>query len=110
MLDPLQNPPNLCGLSRDDLATRLGALGEPPYRADQILTWVYRKHERTPLRMTNLPSSLRERLPSLLGLERARHSTVHSTRDGQTHKFVLELNGGARVECVSMRSDDRLTF
>ena len=35
---------------------------------------------------------------------------MHSTRDGQTHKFVLELDDAARVECVSMRTDRRLTF
>jgi 23S rRNA (adenine2503-C2)-methyltransferase len=27
-----------------------------------------------------------------------------------THKFVIELEDGARVECVSMRTERRLTF
>jgi 23S rRNA (adenine2503-C2)-methyltransferase len=36
--------------------------------------------------------------------------SVHATRDGDTHKFVLALEDGARVECVSMRTERRLTL
>ena len=110
MLDAPPEAPSLYGLSRDELARRMAELGQPAYRADQVLTWVYRKHEREPRNMSNLPASLRGRLPQLVGFELARDVTVHSTRDGQTHKFVLELDDTARVECVSMRTDRRLTF
>jgi 23S rRNA (adenine2503-C2)-methyltransferase len=35
---------------------------------------------------------------------------VHQSPDGNTHKFVIRLADGARVEAVSMRTPRRLTF
>jgi 23S rRNA (adenine2503-C2)-methyltransferase len=35
---------------------------------------------------------------------------VHKSPNGHTHKFVLRLADGARVESVSMRTPKRLTF
>lgn len=103
-------PPNFYGLSRAALAGRLGALGLPAYRADQIFAWVYRKHHRSPARMLNLPASLREALPGLCDLGLPRAADLRGTNDGLTHKFVLELADGKRVESVSMRTEKRLTF
>ncbi len=102
--------PSFYGLSLPDLGERLGALGLPRYRAEQIYTWVYRKHHRSPERMTNLPAGLRERFSELCELRLPRVISVHGTPDERTHKFVLEVEGGARVECVSMRTERRLTF
>jgi len=110
MIETLQQPPSLFGLDRDDLARQLSSFSEPGYRADQILAWVYRRHERDPMKMSNLPGPLRARLPGLFDLSLARNVTVNSTRDGLTQKFVLELAGGMRVESVSMRTERRLTF
>ncbi len=107
---PALHPPNFHGMSRDDLARVLTEAGEAEYRADQIYAWVYQKHERTPERMTNLSASLRERLHEIVDTRLAGDISVHSTKDGLTQKFVLTLADGARVECVSMRTDRRLTF
>ena len=60
--------------------------------------------------MTNLPASMRAALPGLCTLELPHVHSVLGTRDGATQKFVLELSGGAKVECVSMRTERRLTF
>ncbi|MBI1798376.1 MAG: 23S rRNA (adenine(2503)-C(2))-methyltransferase RlmN [Candidatus Eisenbacteria bacterium] len=110
ILTPDSSPPSFYGLSRSTLGERLGGLGVPPYRADQIYTWVYRKHHRDAAGMTNLPSGLRERLTEVCGLSLPRVASVNSTSDDLTHKFVLELHDGARVESVSMRTARRLTF
>ena len=107
---PPQPSPNFYGLTRGLLAGRLAGLGLPPYRADQIFTWVYQKHHRSPAGMTNLPAALRERFESLCDLELPGVPSVHGTADGLTHKFVLTLADGARVESVSMRTEKRLTF
>jgi 23S rRNA (adenine2503-C2)-methyltransferase len=37
-------------------------------------------------------------------------ASVHKSPDGNTHKFVIRLADGARVESVSMRTPKRLTF
>jgi 23S rRNA (adenine2503-C2)-methyltransferase len=104
------SPPNFYGLTRAGLAERLAEEGLPSYRADQIYSWVYRKRHRTPERMVNLPGSLRERFPTLCDLALPRIATALASPDGTTHKFVLSLADGARVECVSMRTERRLTF
>src|SRR6267378_2653180 len=106
----LGSAPSFYGLSRSTLGERLEGLGIPRYRADQIYTWVYQKHHRGPAAMTNLPAGLRERLVSLCDLALPDVAEALATRDGQTHKFVLALHDGSRVECVSMRTARRLTF
>ena len=98
------------GLSRTALADQLATRGIPAYRSDQIYGWVYQKHHRSAERMTNLPSRLREDLSAVCDLKLPRTAAVLGTKDQLTHKFVLELDGGARVECVSMRTERRLTF
>src|SRR5687768_9774629 len=103
-------PPRFFGLSRDQLAERLETLGVPRYRANQLYSWVYRKRQRESEAMTDLPRALRHRIGEVCSLELARRVTVRSTADDLTHKFVLELEGGGRVEAVSMRTERRLTF
>jgi 23S rRNA (adenine2503-C2)-methyltransferase len=102
--------PSLFGLSRPALRRVLEEAGVASYRADQIFSWVYRKHRRTAAEMTNLPASLRDRLADVCDLSLPRAVQALGTADGLTHKFVLELEDGARVECVSMRTERRLTF
>jgi 23S rRNA (adenine2503-C2)-methyltransferase len=103
-------PRTFYGLSRSALAERLATHGLPRFRADQLYAWVYQKHTREAGRMTDLPRALRERLGELCELRLPAVESVHGTRDGGTHKFVLALDDGARVEAVSMRTARRLTF
>jgi 23S rRNA (adenine2503-C2)-methyltransferase len=49
-------------LSREELAaSHLRALGEPAYRADQILQWIYEKQADSFDQMSNLSAALRQR-------------------------------------------------
>jgi len=102
--------PSFFGLSRSTLADRLSERGVPPYRAGQIYSWVYRKHHRSAAGMTNLPLSLRSQLGEVCDLGLPRIASLLGTKDSLTHKFVLELGDGSNVECVSMRTERRLTF
>ncbi len=102
--------PSIYGLSRAELTGRLVERGIPAYRGDQLYSWVYRKHQRATDRMLNLPRAMREELGSWCDLAPPRVSSAHHSGDGNTHKFVLGLDDGARVECVSMRTERRLTF
>jgi 23S rRNA (adenine2503-C2)-methyltransferase len=102
--------PSFYGLSRPRLVERLAAHGVPPYRAGQLYQWVYHKRHRSPEAMTNLPAGLRRDLSTICDLALPRTASLLGTRDGDTHKFVLELADGAKVESVSMRTARRLTF
>lgn len=107
---PAPGIPSFYGLSRDALTAHLDGLGLPGYRADQLYAWVYRRHLREAERMTNLPAVLRKNLGEVCDLALPATESVHATKDGNTHKFVIALADGARVECVSMRTPRRLTF
>ncbi|HEY2954263.1 MAG TPA: 23S rRNA (adenine(2503)-C(2))-methyltransferase RlmN [Candidatus Eisenbacteria bacterium] len=107
---PSSQVPSFYGLSRDRLADELAARGLPTYRAQQLFAWVYQKRLRNPEAMSNLPIGLRSSLLELCDLSLPRAAAVLATPDAATRKFVLELAGGARVECVSMRTARRLTL
>ena len=51
--------PSFFGLSRDSLRESLLGHGVPGFRAEQMYSWVYQKHVRDPLGMTNLPLAFR---------------------------------------------------
>ncbi len=102
--------PSLYGLTREALASHLAGRGLPGYRADQLYGWIYRRHVRDMAAMTNLPAALRSGIAAFLDPALPRPVSVHRTRDGATHKFVIGLPDGGRVECVSMRTARRLTF
>lgn len=92
-------------VSRDDLATLLE--GTPRYRVDQVWSGLYEQFT-DPVDWTNVPKALRaeldERLPSALRLV-----TESVSKDGDTVKFLWELEGGSRVETVLMLYPDRAT-
>ena len=102
--------PSFYGLTREELTESLVRRGEPRYRAAQLYSWIYRRHQRDLSAMTDLPSTLRRELPAWFGLNLPPAASVHAAPDGLTHKFVIALADGARVECVSMRTERRLTL
>ncbi len=110
-LSPAPGPtPSIFGMSRDRLRRHVLGHGLPAFRAEQLYSWVYRKHVRDPLGMTNLPLAFRRTLTGICDFALPETASVHNSPDGNTHKFVLRLADGARVESVSMRTPKRLTF
>jgi 23S rRNA (adenine2503-C2)-methyltransferase len=99
---------SLIGLSLDDLARVVGALGEPAYRAKQIFEWIYARRARGFEEMTSLPRSLRERLAERHSLDRPAVKKVEISSDG-TKKYLHEMPG-ASAESVLMPEDRRTTF
>ena len=73
-------------------------LGQPAYRTQQILDWLYVKGAREIAQMSNLSKSLRSmlsermRITSLLEVDRQESAT------GEAVKFLFELPTGQRVE------------
>jgi len=90
---------DVCSLTKDDWETRLLALGEPKFRAGQILEWLYKKRVSRWDDMTNLPSGLRDKLAAefpLIPLEQIRVSGSADT----TRKFLFRLTDGQMIESV----------
>lgn len=99
--------PHALTLTHAAAAALVGAAGHAPYRAKQILEWIFRHQVRDPDRMSNLPRELREALRE--GLD----WTLPSIRDrldadDQSFKLLLESPRGL-VETVVMRYEERTT-
>jgi 23S rRNA (adenine2503-C2)-methyltransferase len=93
------------GITRDGLADVLA--GEPRYRLDQVWGGLYAQLA-DPADITNLPKQLRADLDVALP-PALRPVTESVSDDGETVKFLWELDGGSRVETVLMLYPDRAT-
>ena len=93
---------DILSLTPDELKQQISTLGLPSYRAKQITDWLTRGC-RDFSEMSNLPKTLRDRLPEYFEL----HAPVVLRRqisgeDG-TEKFLWGLSDGNSVETVFMR-------
>lgn len=83
--------------------------GEKPFRANQIIEWLFEKKTVDIALMTNLGLSLREKLAGafdvgLLGLKQ-----VQESQDKETIKFLWQLSDSKLVESVLIMSNERRT-
>jgi 23S rRNA (adenine2503-C2)-methyltransferase len=100
---------NLLGLAPDALAAFFAGLGERPFRATQLLKWVYHRGVSDFAAMSDLSLALRERLQALARIEAPGIVTRQDSADG-TIKWVLALEDGNRVETVYIPEDGRGTL
>ena len=83
----------------DEFEHQLATLGEPAYRASQILDWLYQKRVRSFAEMTDLPQPLRQRLTEIFDFGEPEIVRVLGSRD-TTRKFLLRLSDGSLIETV----------
>ncbi|WP_251198279.1 23S rRNA (adenine(2503)-C(2))-methyltransferase RlmN [Anaerotardibacter muris] len=76
-------------------------LGQPKYRADQLIQWLFVKQASSYDEMTNLPKAFREALAKDYPLIPAKLIDKQISNDG-TRKYCFELADGARVESVGI--------
>src|SRR5687768_12567417 len=91
--------PDIKSQSFDELKTVFVGLGEPGYRATQLLEAVYRQGAVAWNDLTTLPKALREKLAERFTFT----SLVMVTRQGakdSTQKFLWRLADGGLVESV----------
>ena len=94
----------LADLSDGELRAWLEAAGEPPYRADQIFDWLFRRRVVSVDEMTDLPARLRGHLAAEFALRSGREVTRSQSPDG-TAKLLLAWPDGATTECVMIPGD-----
>ena len=87
--------PEIKSLRLDELQT----VGEPRFRARQIVDWLYRKRARSFKEMTDLPQAMREQLENQFDFENLETVRVLGSRD-TTVKFLFRLNDGNLIESV----------
>ena len=91
--------PPVKSLSLDDLVQHLAAQGEPPYRAKQIVDWLYKKRVSSFAAMTDLPAALRARLADDFSFTQPEVVRVLGSKD-TTQKFLFRLADGNLIESV----------
>ena len=89
----------LTGLTREELAGRLTAAGQPAFRTAQVLAWVYRKRAGSFAAMSDLPAGLRETLEARFTLACIAQIRRLGSAD-TTQKFLFKLADGQLIETV----------
>lgn len=96
------------GMSLEELQELCKSIGEPVYRARQILLWIYKKGATSFEQMHNLPERLREELEKKNLLFQTEVDTVAKTIDG-TEKLEIRLFDGNIIESVLLRNRRKVT-
>jgi 23S rRNA (adenine2503-C2)-methyltransferase len=94
--------------SPEDLEEVFRERGLPPYRARQVLRWLYGRTVLDYEDMTDLPKDLRRDLAAELPLLSATPEATQRSEDG-TSKILLRLRDGRRVESVLIPEGERQT-
>jgi len=93
----------LFSLTDAELQKFVTDLGEPKFRAAQIRDWMLRGAPDF-ASMKNIPANLREKLDSVAQTLPVKIVKKLQSADGETTKFLLELNDCEQIECVLMRT------
>ena len=96
----------LLGLSKEELAEQINKLGEKPFRAKQLWQWLYYHGVSDFEKMTSFSKDLRAKLAENFTITRPKIVTEQISID-KTHKWLLELADGQRVEMVYIPEEDR---
>lgn len=102
-------PINLVGLNRNDLESFFASMGEKPFRAVQVMQWVYQRRVLAFENMTDLSKTLRERLQDSASLEIPEIVKDQTSSDG-TRKWLFRLADGNCIETVFIPESDRGTL
>ncbi len=100
---------NLLNFNRQGLRGFFESIGEKPFRADQLMKWIYQQGESDFSKMTNLNKALREKLIAKCEIRAPEIAYQQNATDG-TIKFALKLDGGQEVESVWIPETDRATL
>ena len=98
----------LTGMTPGELADWFKGLGEPAFRARQVMDWMVKGRDFGEMR--NLPAALRGHLPSLAVAQPATILERHPSRDDGTVKLLFGLSDGQCVEGVLMRYAHGITL
>lgn len=105
--------PDLLSFEPEALRARLrehfADRGQPAYRADQVVRWIYEGLARTFDEMTNLPADERAGLAEAFRIAEPVEDRVSVSSDG-TAKHLWRLEDGHVVESVLIPTSSRLTL
>lgn len=100
---------NLLDLDRPDLEAFFRSLGEKPFRASQVMKWIYHRGVTDFEAMTDLGRALRARLSAVAEVRAPEVVLDQPSADG-THKWLIRVDSGNCIETVFIPETDRGTL
>lgn len=113
-LDPPSRSPatskaNLAGMSLSHLREFFATLGEKPFRAAQVLKWIHQRGVIDFQAMTDISKPLRDKLMEVAEIRLPEVVEDYESDDG-SHKWIIEVASGSRVEMVFIPESGRGTL
>ena len=105
----IASPINLLDLDEAGLRALFESMGEKPFRAQQVLKWIYHQGVTDFAAMTNLGVELRQKLQQVAVIEPPRVLSEQVSVDGTT-KWLMGFGGGNAVETVFIPEPGRGTL
>lgn len=107
---PENNTPkiNLLDLNRKQMREFFAQMGEKPFRADQVMKWIYHYCYDDFDQMTDINKVLRAKLKEVAEIRAPEVAEEQRSSDG-TIKWAITV-GGQQVETVYIPEDDRATL
>ena len=102
-------PINLLGLERPELEAFVVARGNKPFRARQLMNWLYKRVEGDFAAMTDLARDFRTQLLSAAEVRLPEVLSRHDSADG-TRKWLLSADASQAFEMVFIPETDRGTL
>ncbi|MFT6194024.1 MAG: 23S rRNA (adenine2503-C2)-methyltransferase [Cognaticolwellia sp.] len=109
VVTPVTKKINLLNLDHQGMREYFSSIGEKPFRADQIMKWIYHFGYDDFELMTNINKKLREKLQRDTEIKAPEISEKLVSNDG-TIKYALSLEGGQEIETVWIPENGRATL
>lgn len=89
-------------MNLEEWKASLAQMGEKPFRAGQIFSWLHKNHAASYEEMTNLSKGLREKLEEI-PLHPIQVSLVQRSAKDETRKYLMGMWDGEQIETVLMK-------
>ncbi len=100
---------NLLEFNLRELTKYIASYGHKPYRAKQLLNWIYQAGQQDFNQMTDLAKSFREQLCEIAQIQTPNIILDHLSNDG-TRKWLLDVGTKNGIEAVFIPEKDRGTL
>ncbi len=100
---------NLLGLTHDSLVDFFNSLGEPNFRASQLMKWIHQRGVTDFVKMTDFSLNLRKELSKIAEVRPPIIEECLISPEG-TKKYLIKLDSGTIIEMVKIPEKKRLTL
>ena len=109
MTDSATQRINLLGLPRTELTAFVAQLGSQPFRARQLMNWIYKRGTDSFAEMSDLAKDFRARLALAAEVRVPEIAAAQRSADG-TRKWLLRADAAQAFEMVFIPEPDRATL